>query len=164
MTPITPATPLPWWPRMNSDGQWIVSAVGKDGGVQFPAMAPYGKDEGQQNIRYIVHAANELPKCQAMLADYVRIYAPAKPPSREAMDLFDKVRTELSGVVLVPESGRLAFNLKMIERADKAEIEAARLKLERAELVALLRSIGMDTTAAKAIAIEALLARLGESA
>jgi hypothetical protein len=57
----TPGTALPWWPRENTDGQWIVSAFNGNGGLAFPLEAPYKATHGKQDIAYATHVGSNYP-------------------------------------------------------------------------------------------------------
>jgi hypothetical protein len=62
----TPATALPWWPRINTDGQAVCSARGENGGLAFPFEAAYSDKpgvltRGAQDIKYAIHAGCHYP-------------------------------------------------------------------------------------------------------
>jgi hypothetical protein len=57
-----PATPLPWFVRVNTDGQAIVRTEYDREGNRFPLGAPYDDKNGLANVEYAVHAANAYPK------------------------------------------------------------------------------------------------------
>ena len=61
-TKVQPATPLPWFPRMNTDGQCLISAHNGNGGFAFPLEASYGADNGKEDVLFVAHACNAYPK------------------------------------------------------------------------------------------------------